>query len=341
MQDVVGAGVLVLEQHLLEGPAAVGRAEDAALGVRAVRMTEDRDEEPVGVAGIDGDGRDHLAVAQPEMLPRASGVGGLVDPVADRQIGTDDARAGADVDDVGVRRRDGDRADRAGRLVVEQRHPVGAVVGRSPDAAVVEAGVEHVRLAGDAGQRAGASGASRADVAPAHLAEREVLGGGGRRADAGERDSKGGENQKGAHEREYAMRAFLPARRRESRVLRSAVPQNTNRRPICNLAAGAVDALARDLAEVGARQVHVRLVPDDRVERVVGLDARFERGTSTPIVNDLGQRHVVTNDARTVQPVVEPRVAARRERVLHREHRWCRTTRSRVGLSSVGSPSTT
>jgi hypothetical protein len=37
--------------------------------------------------GSDGDGGDHLAVAQPEMLPRAPGVGGLVHPVADGEIG--------------------------------------------------------------------------------------------------------------------------------------------------------------------------------------------------------------------------------------------------------------
>ena len=88
----------------------------------------------------------------------------------------------ADVDDVRIRRRDGDGADRAGRLVVEERHPVGAVVGRAPDAAVVEADVEDVRLARHAGQRAGAAGARRADVAPVHLLEREVLRDGGRRA---------------------------------------------------------------------------------------------------------------------------------------------------------------
>ena len=199
-QHFVGAGVVVFEQHLREGPSAIGGAKHAALGVRAVRVTQHRDEEPIGVAGIHGDRRDHLAVAQAEVLPRASGVCGLVDPVADGQIGTDDARPGPDVDDAGVGRGDTDRADRAGRLVIEQRHPVGAVVRRSPESAVVEAGIEGVRLAGNAGQRTGTSAASRADVAPAHLAERELLGGGGRRADAGERGSKGGENQKGAHE---------------------------------------------------------------------------------------------------------------------------------------------
>ncbi len=162
-------------------------------------MPQDGDEEPIGVARIHGDGRDHLAVAQPEMLPRAPGVSGLVHPVTDGQVGTDDTGASPHVDDAGVRRGDGDRADRAGRLVIEQRNPVGAEVGGSPETSVVEAGVEGIRLAGDASQRTGASGTSGADIAPAHLAEREVLGGGGRPACTHEGGSEGGESQKGAH----------------------------------------------------------------------------------------------------------------------------------------------
>jgi hypothetical protein len=150
-QHFVGAGVVVLEQHLREGPSAIGGAKNAALGVRAVRVTEDCNEEPVGVAGIHGDRRNHLAVAQSEMLPGASGISGFVDPVADGKIRTDDARSGPDIDDVGVRRGDTDRANRAGRLVIEQRNPVGAVVRRSPEPAVVEPGIDRVRLAGDAG----------------------------------------------------------------------------------------------------------------------------------------------------------------------------------------------
>ena len=71
----------------------------------------------------------------------------------------------------GIGRRDGDRADRAGRLVVEDRRPGAAVVGRLPDAAVDDADVERVRLAGDAVERLGPAGAVRPDVAPAQLGE--------------------------------------------------------------------------------------------------------------------------------------------------------------------------
>ena len=46
------------------------------------------------------------------------------------------AFAAADVDDVRIGRRDGDRADRLRRLVVEDRVPRAAVVVDLPDAAV-------------------------------------------------------------------------------------------------------------------------------------------------------------------------------------------------------------
>ena len=160
-------------------------------------MSEHGDEQPVGVARIDGDSRNHLAVAQPEMLPGPAGVGRLVHPVTDGEVGPDDARTSPHVDDAGIRGGHGDRPDRAGRLLVEDRHPVGAVVGGPPDPAVVEAGVKGIGLAGDAGQRTCATGPRGADVAPTHFAERDLLCG-NRRAGA----SQGGEdreNQQDTH----------------------------------------------------------------------------------------------------------------------------------------------
>ena len=97
---VVAARVLVLVEHLLERPAAVRGSEDAALRVRPVGMAERRDEDPVRVAGVDVDHRDHLAVEESEVRPGPARVGRLVDAVAGGEIGPDDAGAGADVDDV-------------------------------------------------------------------------------------------------------------------------------------------------------------------------------------------------------------------------------------------------
>ena len=92
-----------------------------------------------------------------------------------------------DVDDVGVRGRDGDRADRARGLVVEDRAPDAAVVGRLPHAAVADADVEDVGLRRDAGDGAGAAGPVGADRAPAHLAEELLIEGLGLERGRGEK----------------------------------------------------------------------------------------------------------------------------------------------------------
>src|SRR4051794_10841779 len=99
-------------------------------------MAEDRDEESIRVLWIDDDLRNLLAVTQAEVRPRLSGIGGFVDAVSGGEIGPLQSFAAPDVDDVGVRRRDRDRADRSGRLLVEDRFPGEPVVVRLPDAAV-------------------------------------------------------------------------------------------------------------------------------------------------------------------------------------------------------------
>jgi hypothetical protein len=129
-------------------------------------VSQRRHENAVRVPWIDEHRADLPRVPQPEVLPAASGVGRFVDAVADRQVGPLEAFAAADVDDVRIGRRDGNRADRLRRLIVEQRRPGVAVVGRLPDAAVVDADIEDVRLLGDAGGAHRAAAAERADVAP-------------------------------------------------------------------------------------------------------------------------------------------------------------------------------
>ena len=71
-----------------------------------------------------------------------------------------------DINNVGIRRRYGDGADRLRGLVVEDRSPGAAVVVRLPYSAVDLAYVENVWLAGNAGGGARAAAAKRADHAP-------------------------------------------------------------------------------------------------------------------------------------------------------------------------------
>ena len=129
-------------------------------------MAEHGDEEAVGIARVDEDGGDLLGVAESEVTPRLAGVGGFVHAVADGEIGALQAFAAADVDDVGVGGGEGDGADGAGGLVVEDGLPGAAEVVGLPDAAVVDADVEDVGLVGDAGGADGAAAAEGADVAP-------------------------------------------------------------------------------------------------------------------------------------------------------------------------------
>ena len=73
--EVHASDVLVFVQNLLECLAAVERTEDAALGVGAVGMSLGRNEEAIGILGVDDDGSDLLRFAQPQMLPGAACIG--------------------------------------------------------------------------------------------------------------------------------------------------------------------------------------------------------------------------------------------------------------------------
>ena len=165
------AGVVVLEQHLLPVGAAVGGAEHAALGVGARRVAERRDEGAVGIARIDDHAADVPGVAQADRGPRAAGVDRAVHAGAVRDVAAQAGLAAADVDHVGIRRRDGDRADRRDVLLVEHRRPGRAAVAGLPHAAGGGAEVEGERIADHAGDRERAAAAVRADRSPGQAGE--------------------------------------------------------------------------------------------------------------------------------------------------------------------------
>ena len=74
-------------------------------------MPCDRDEEPVGIAWIDRQLRNLLALTQSEMSPGRSGVGGFVNAVPDGKVWAMQAFTAADVDDVRIGRCNFDGAD--------------------------------------------------------------------------------------------------------------------------------------------------------------------------------------------------------------------------------------
>ena len=155
-------------------------------------MSGHRDQQVIGVARIDRDLRDLLAVAQAEMRPGFARVGRFVDAVADREIGAMQSFAAPDVNDVRIRNRNRQRADRAGRLIIENRLPGAPVIGRLENAAIDLREIENVRLRRHAANRAHPSAAVRPDVAPMEEVREILLR---RRGDGGIGEEKGEEKK--------------------------------------------------------------------------------------------------------------------------------------------------
>ncbi len=169
------ASVLIRVQHALKIPAAICRAIDPALLVGPVRMSQHGHEQAVGVSRIHVYRRDLLAVAQTEMRPRIAAVARPVHAIARREVGALQSLAASDVEHLRIRRRDGDRADRPGRLIVEDRRPHPTVVGGLPHAAVVHPYVEHVRLIRNPDCRHCSTAAVRPDHSPPQLREKRRI----------------------------------------------------------------------------------------------------------------------------------------------------------------------
>ncbi len=134
-------------------------------------MAEDGDKESIRITRIDRDLRDLLAIAEAEVGPGFAGVAGFVDAIADGEVGAMQAFTRAGVDDVGIGWSDGERADGAGGLVVEDGDPGAAVVVGLEDSAVDLRDVEDVGLRRDTGRGAGASAAQGSDGSPAEFGE--------------------------------------------------------------------------------------------------------------------------------------------------------------------------
>ncbi len=143
-------------------------------------MAQRANVDDVGILRIDDDAADLPRVVQADVLPGLSAVGGFVDSVARAESGANVGFAGAGIDDVGIRRRNFQCADRGDGLPIEYRLPGHAGVDRLPDAAVDRAEVKRGSVARHAGDCNGAAAAKRADQSPLQPAEelrRNCLGG--------------------------------------------------------------------------------------------------------------------------------------------------------------------
>ena len=173
--DIGGAGVFVLIQNLLECLASIERTENTAFGVRAVGVPLGCHKYAIRIFRIDDDSGDLLRIVEAKVRPGLARVRGFVNPVADRKVRPLQSFPAAGVNNVGVRGRHGQSADRAGGLIIEDGIPCVAKIVGLPDAAIHGRHVENSGLARHAGDRHCAAAAERSDAAPAHLGEKFLV----------------------------------------------------------------------------------------------------------------------------------------------------------------------
>src|SRR6266849_9846272 len=123
-------------------------------------------QDPIRIARIDGNLWNLLAITKSQMRPGFPCVARPVDTVADRQIGTLQTFTAANINDVWIGGRDGNRTHRASRLIVEDGRPGAAIVSCFPDPAIDLCHIKNIWLLRNAGYRTHTTTEKRADVAP-------------------------------------------------------------------------------------------------------------------------------------------------------------------------------
>src|SRR5262249_41738137 len=99
---VRAARIFVFVENFLPALTAVGGAEDPALCTRTVGPAQHRGIDPVGIARVNGDGRNLLAFAQAKSRPCLTRVSRTIDAVADREIRAMQSFASRYVNHVGI-----------------------------------------------------------------------------------------------------------------------------------------------------------------------------------------------------------------------------------------------
>src|SRR5215469_15368946 len=111
-------------------PASIGAPVHASFRIRSVGMAQHGDKYTIGIMRIDGETAHLLTLGKTEVLPGLAGIVAPVNTVTHGKIGTLYPLAAGDINDVRVRWRDRNIADRTRRFGIEQRNPGPSEVGR-------------------------------------------------------------------------------------------------------------------------------------------------------------------------------------------------------------------
>src|SRR6185369_16705737 len=119
--DIDYAGVFVDKQRLRPRLAAIGCLVDSAFAIWPPQVADYRDVNDVWIARVDNDPANMLRIPEPHVLPGLAAVERTIDTVAPRRTLSIIRLAGTDPDDIRVRGRYADVADRRRSLLVEDR----------------------------------------------------------------------------------------------------------------------------------------------------------------------------------------------------------------------------
>ena len=145
------AGVFVGKKYAVPVLAAIGGPKHAAILLRARGAPERARVYDLRIRGIYDNAPNAPGFVETHVRPRLAGIQGLVHAVAHHvDIANRPSLAGTRPDDIRRGWRHGERADGLYRLVIEDRRPVIASIGRLPHAAGRSAGVVCAWVASDA-----------------------------------------------------------------------------------------------------------------------------------------------------------------------------------------------
>ena len=143
------ASVFVDLENLFPAATAVERAEHTSLSSRAPQAPKGSDEHALGIGGIEHDFSDMPRINETLVRPRLACIDRLVHTVAETRALSIVGLAGADPNDLRVRRRNHNIANRGRRVLVEDGCPRRAVIDRFPQLTGRGSNVDRRRLAFD------------------------------------------------------------------------------------------------------------------------------------------------------------------------------------------------
>src|SRR5438045_7186557 len=170
-REAGAAHVVGNKEHALPMVAAIAGAVNTFVLLGTSGSPQNTGEDDIGIRRIDNNATDAAAFGQAHVRPRLACVGGFINSIShDVAVADHPGFAGPRPYRAGIGRRDGERADCCGGLLVEYWRPAVTAVDGFPNAARGRACVVRARVAGNSGDGCDTIAYTRANKTKAKLA---------------------------------------------------------------------------------------------------------------------------------------------------------------------------